>query len=56
MTAFEQIWGRVKESGIGGLVVVARAQDMQMLREIARACGREDDLIVCSEIPHTATE
>jgi hypothetical protein len=57
MTAFEQIWGRVKQTGIGGLIVVARAQDTQMLREIARACGRDEgDLIVCSEIPHTTTE
>jgi hypothetical protein len=56
MTSFEQIWGRAKESGIGGLIVVARAQDTQMLRDIARDCGREDGLIVCSELPSTTTE
>jgi hypothetical protein len=56
MTAFEQIWGRVKQAGIAGLVVVARSQDTQTLRDIARDCGREDDVIVCSELPSTTTE
>jgi hypothetical protein len=56
MVAFEQNWRQVKELGIGGLVVVARQQDTQTLRDIARACGREDDVIVCSEIPHTTKE
>jgi len=56
MTAFDQIRARTKQTGIGALVVVATPEDLRIWREYARACGREDDLIVCSELPPTTTE
>jgi len=56
MTLFEQIWGRARETGIGGVVVVAKPETLRIWREHGKACGREDDLIVCSELPPKTTE